>query len=322
MKAAVYYETGDPEVFRYEDVPDPVSGPGDVLIDVEAVSIEGGDTLNRLGGDLTRVPHIVGYQCAGTVAAVGSDVREFAVGDRVVTVGLDGSHAARRAVPAGFAWAVPDGVSTDEAACVPVPFGTADDCLFEFGRLQAGETVLIHAGAGGVGIAAIQMAKRAGAGVFATASSDDRLERLKDLGLDEGINYVTHDFVAEARRLTDGRGVDVIVDSVGGRTLQGSILALAYRGRCVTVGDAGRAPAEHLDISTMRGNNQSLSGYFLGAELLLAPRAHAMIAGHLEAIARGELRVVIDRTFPLSDAAGAHAYIESRQAFGRVLLVP
>ncbi len=203
-----------------------------------------------------------------------------------------------------------------------MPFGTADDCLFEFGRLQAGETALIHAGAGGVGIAAIQMAKRAGARVLATASSDERLERLQELGLDEGINYATHDFVAEARRLTDGRGVDVIVDSVGGRTLQGSLHALAYRGRCVTVGDAGRAPAEHLDISTMRPNNQTLSGYFLGAELLMASRAHAMIAGHLEAVARGELRVVIDRAFPLSDAAGAHAYIESRQAFGRVLLVP
>jgi NADPH2:quinone reductase len=322
MKAAVYYETGGPEVFRYEEVPDPEPGPGDILVDVEAVSIEGGDTLNRLGGELTRVPHVVGYQCAGTVAATGASVQAFAVGDRVVTVGLDGSHAARRAVPAGFAWAIPEGVSTEEAACVPVPFGTADDCLFEFGRLQEGETALIHAGAGGVGIAAIQMAKRAGARVFATASSDDRLERLRPLGLDEGINYVTHDFVTESRRLTDGRGVDVIVDSVGGRTLQGSILALAYRGRCVTVGDAGRAPADRVDISTMRPNNQTLSGYFLGAELLLAPRAHAMIAGHLDAIARGELRVVIDRTFPLADAAGAHAYIESRQAFGRVLLIP
>jgi len=322
MKAAVYYETGTPDVFRYEDVPDPVVGPGDILVDVEAVSIEGGDTLSRLGGELARRPHIVGYQCAGTVAEVGTEVRGFAVGDRAVTVGLDGSHAARRAVPEGFAWKIPDGVATDAAACVPVPFGTADDCLFEFGHLQAGETVLIHAGAGGVGVAAIQMAKRAGARVFATASSDDRLERLKELGLDEGINYATGNFVAEARRLTDGRGVDVVVDSVGGRTLQGSIAALAYRGRCVTVGDAGRAPAEHLDISGMRPNNQTLSGYFLGAELFLAPRAHAMIAGHLEAIARGDLRVVIDRTYPLSDAAGAHAYIESRHAFGRVLLIP
>jgi NADPH:quinone reductase len=322
MKAAVYYETGSPDVFRYEDVPDPVTGAGDILIAVEAVSIEGGDTLNRLGGDLGRVPHIVGYQCAGTVLETGADVTRFAVGDRAVTVGLDGSHAERRAVPEPFSWKIPEGVSTDEAACVPVPFGTADDCLFEFGRLQAGETALVHAGAGGVGIAAVQLAKRAGARVFATASSDDKLERLRELGLDEGINYATKDFVAEARRLTDGRGVDVVVDSVGGVTLQGSLAALAYRGRCVTVGDASRVQVEAVDVSGMRPNNQTLSGYFMGAELLLSPRVHPLIAGHLEAIARGELRVVIDRSYPLSDAASAHAYIESRQSFGRVLLVP
>lgn len=322
MKAAVYYETGSPDVFRYEDVPDPVAGSGDILIAVEAVSIEGGDTLSRLGGDLGRVPHIVGYQCAGTVLETGADVTRFSVGDRAVTVGLDGSHAERRAVPEPFAWKIPDGVPTDEAACVPVPFGTADDCLFEFGRLQAGESALVHAGAGGVGIAAIQLAKRAGARVFATASSDDKLARLKELGLDEGINYAAQDFVAEARRLTDGRGVDVVVDSVGGATLQGSLAALAYRGRCVTVGDASRVRVETVDVSNLRPNNQTLSGYFMGAELLLSPRVHALIAGHLEAIGRGELRVVIDRSYPLSDAASAHAYIESRQSFGRVLLVP
>jgi NADPH2:quinone reductase len=323
MKAAVYYETGSPDVFRYEEVPDPEPGAGDILIAVEAVSIEGGDTLSRLGGALSKVPHIVGYQCAGTVIATGGDVTRFAVGDRAVTVGLDGSHAERRAVPEPFAWKIPEGVATDEAACVPVPFGTADDCLFEFGRLQAGETALIHAGAGGVGIAAIQLAKRAGARVFATASNDDKLARLKELGLDEGINYRTGDFVAEARRLTDGRGIDVVVDSVGGATLQGSLAALAYRGRCVTVGDASRVQVESVDVSGLRPNNQTLSGYFMGAELLLSPeRVHAMIAGHLDAIARGELRVVIDRSYPLADAAAAHAYIESRQSFGRVLLVP
>jgi NADPH:quinone reductase len=323
MKAAVYYETGSPDVFRYEDVPDPEPGAGDILIAVEAVSIEGGDTLSRLGGALSKVPHVVGYQCAGTVIATGGDVTRFVVGDRAVTVGLDGSHAERRAVPEPFAWKIPEGVATDEAACVPVPFGTADDCLFEFGRLQAGETALIHAGAGGVGIAAIQLAKRAGARVFATASSDDKLARLKELGLDEGINYRTGDFVAEVRRLTDGRGIDVVVDSVGGATLQGSLAALAYRGRCVTVGDASRVQVESVDVSGLRPNNQTLSGYFMGAELLLSPkRVHAMIAGHLDAIARGELRVVIDRSYPLADAAAAHAYIESRQSFGRVLLVP
>src|SRR4051812_21065686 len=269
MKAAVYYETGSPDVLRYEDVADPEPGPGEILIDVAAVSIEGGDTLNRLGGELAGKPHIVGYQAAGTVAAVGAGVDQFAPGDRVVTVGMHGSHAEKRAVAASFAWQVPDGLDIEQAACIPVAFGTAHDCLFEFGRLQPGETALIHAGAGGVGTAAIQMAKQAGARVLATASSDDRLERLKPLGLDDGINYATHDFVAECRRLTDGRGADVIVDSVGGSNLQRSLLALAYRGRCITVGDAGRAGGDPLDISTLRGNNQTLAGYFLGGELFM-----------------------------------------------------
>ncbi len=322
MKAAVYDETGGPEVLRYEEVPDPVVGAQDLLVAVEAISIEGGDTLARAMGELGSTPHIVGYQCAGTVVATGDDVEGFSVGDRVVTVGLDGSHAALRAAPTPFCWSVPPGLSIEEAACVPVPFGTADDCLFEFGRLAAGESVLVHAGGSGVGIAAIQLARRAGARVLATASSDEKLSRLVPLGLDEGINYATTDFVDEVRRLTEGRGVDVVVDSVGGPTLQGSLRCLAYRGRCVTVGDAGRHAAEHLDVSTLRPNNQSLIGYFLGAELFLSPRPHAMIARHLAEIDQGTLKVVIDRRFPLSEAAQAHAYIESRRAFGRVLLIP
>jgi NADPH2:quinone reductase len=322
MKAAVYYETGGPDVFRYEDVPDPTCGPGDVLITVEAISIEGGDTLNRLGGDLVRVPHVVGYQCAGVVREVGDLVDDLAPGDRVVTVGTDGSHAGLRVTGRAFCWPIPEGVTTEDAACVPVPFGTADDCLFEFGRLQEGETALIHAGASGVGIAAIQLAKRAGAQVLATASSDERIARLADLGLDHGIDYTTTDFAQAVRDLTDGRGADVIVDSVGGSNLQRSLQCLAYRGRCVTFGDAGREDPSKLDISTMRANNQTLVGYFLGAELFLGTRAHAMIARHLDDIAAGRLRVVVDRRYPLEQAGEAHAYIESRRAFGRVLLIP
>lgn len=173
-----------------------------------------------------------------------------------------------------------------------------------------------------MGIAAVQLASRAGARVLATASSDEKLSRLGALGLDEGINYATTDFVDEVRRLTDGRGADVIVDSVGGPTLQGSLRCLAYRGRCVTVGDAGRFAPQLLDVSTLRANNQSLTGYFLGAELFLSPRPHAMVGRHLAEIAEGTLKVVIDRRFALSEAAEAHAYIESRRAFGRVLLIP
>ena len=322
MKAAVYYETGAPDVFRYEDVPDPTCGPGEVLIRVEAVSIEGGDTLNRLGGDLVTVPHVVGYQCAGVVLETGDGIDDLVPGDRVVTVGMDGSHAELRVAGRSFCWPIPDGVPTEDAACVPVPFGTADDCLFEFGRLQAGETALIHAGASGVGIAAIQLAKRAGATVIATASSDERIDRLGDLGLDHGIYYTSTDFALAVRDLTGGRGADVIVDSVGGTNLQRSLQCLAYRGRCVTFGDAGRETPSKLDISTMRANNQTLVGYFLGAELFLGTRAHAMIARHLDDIAGGRLRVVIDRRFPLEQAGEAHAYIEDRQAFGRVLLIP
>ena len=281
MKAAVYYETGGPEVFRYEDVPDPIPGPNELLVAVEAVSIEGGDTLNRLGGEIAHTPHVVGYQCAGRVVGLGEGVVGFALGDRVVTVGLDGSHAELRTAGVPFSWKVPDGVETTEAACVPVPFGTAEDCLFEFGRLTAGETALIHAGAGGVGIAAIQMAHRAGARVLATASSDDRLARLTALGLDEGINYARGDFVAEARRLTDGRGVDVVVDSVGSATLQGSIdvprLPRSVRER----GRRGPRAGSAVDISGCAATTRPSRAYFLGAELFVGTRAHAMIERQL-----------------------------------------
>ncbi|MET0578015.1 MAG: zinc-binding dehydrogenase, partial [Ilumatobacteraceae bacterium] len=212
----------------------------------------------------------------------------------------------------------------EEAAAVPIEFGTADDCLFESGHLQAGESVLIQAGASGVGLAGIQLAKAAGASlVLATASSDDRLERLHEYGMDHGINYVTTANVGAAvRELTDGKGVDLVVDSVGGHTLETSIDALAYRGRVSWVGRASREP-DPPEIWPLLPKNASLTGVFLGAEMALnRDRARAMIEGLLQRVASGELRAVIDRTFPLSEAAEAHHYIESRQAFGRVLLRP
>jgi len=320
VKAAVYYRTGAPEVLTYEDVPDPELRPGGVLIAVEAISIEGGDTLNRLGGAMTATPHIVGYQCAGTIQAIGAEVTDREVGQRVVATMASGSHAELVSVPAGGTWVIPDGLDLVAAACVPIAFGTADDCLFEFGRLKAGETVLIQAGAGGVGLAAIQLAKRAGATVLATASSADKLDRLRAYGLDEGINYATSDFADEARRVTGGRGVDLVLDSVGS-TLAGSIRALAYRGRISYVGNAGR-DSTLLDVSALMGGSQSICGVFLGAELFAGTRARDNIARLLELVAKGELEVVVDRTFPLAEAAAAHAHMEDRKAFGRVVLVP
>jgi NADPH2:quinone reductase len=320
VKAAVYYETGSPDVFRYEVVPDPVCAPGGMLIAVEAISIEGGDTLNRLGGPMTATPHIVGYQCAGTIRQVGPGVTDRTVGQRVVATIPSGSHAELVAAPAITTWVIPEGADVAAAACVPVAFGTADDCLFEFGHLQPGETVLIQAGAGGVGLAAIQLAKRAGATVIATASSDERLERLREFGLDHGVNYSERGWVDAVRALTSGNGADLVVDSVGGRILASSVQALRHRGRAISVGSAGRDP-QPFDASLLAAGDKSLTGVYLALEIATS-RVRSMIAGLVDDVARGSLRVVVDRTFPLAQAAAAHRYIESRQAVGRVVLIP
>jgi NADPH2:quinone reductase len=322
VKAACFYEIGGPDVFKYEDVPDPEVRPGGLLIEVAAIGIQGGDLLHRQGGVLATTPHVVGYQASGVVREIGEGVTDFEVGDPVVATMGNGSHAELVSVPTRAAWRVPDGLSLEEAAGIPIEFGTADDCLFEFGHLKEGESVLVQAGAGGVGLAAIQLAKAAGATVLATASSDDRLNRLHDYGMDHGINYASADVPSEVRRLTDGRGVDLVVDPVGGKTLEGSIEALAYRGRVSWVGRAGREERAP-EVWPLMQKNASLTGVFLGAEMVIDnDRCHGMIHSLIRRCASGDLQVVIDRTFPLADAAEAHRYIESRRAFGRVLLIP
>jgi NADPH2:quinone reductase len=322
MKAAVYYETGAPSVLKYEEVPDPVCQPGAVLIDVQAISIEGGDVLNRAGGEMPAKPHIVGYQCAGIIRELGSQVTDRSVGQAVVAVMPFGSHASTVAVAGQQTFPVPDGLDLQQAACIPIAFGTAHECLFEFGRLQAGETVLIQAGAGGVGLAAIQLAKRAGATVLSTASNDDKLERLKEYGLDHGINYRNGDWVSQARSLSGGMGVALVVDSVG-TTLEGSIAATGYKGRIVVVGNAGRAENRAVDPGKLSEMNRSLTGVFFGGALMFEPqRGRPLVERLIGDVANGSLKVVIDRTFSLAEAADAHAYLESRQAFGRVVLVP
>jgi NADPH2:quinone reductase len=322
MKAAVYYETGKPDVFKYEEVPDPKCGAMQALIEVKVISIEGGDVLNRAGGEMPAKPHIVGYQCAGFIKETGSTVTDLKAGDPVVAIMPYGSHAELVVANPLQVWKIPDGMDMKEAACIPIPYGTASDCLFEFGRLKAGESVLIQAGAGGVGLAAIQLARRAGAIVLATASSDERLERLKEFGMDHGINYRERDWVEKARAAAGGRGCDLVVDSVG-TTLEGSIAAAAYRGRIISVGNAGRSETRMLDIGTLSQMNKSLTGVFFGAEMMMnTPRARGLVESLINDVARGDLRVVIERTYPLREAGKAHEYIESRQAFGRVLLIP
>jgi NADPH:quinone reductase len=322
MKAAVIHENGGPEVLRYQDVPDPECPDGCVVVDAEAISIEGGDLLARARGDLPAAPHIVGYLSAGVVSEVAAGVDGPAVGDRVVALNSAGSHAARRIAPAIMTWPIPDGLDAARAASVPVAFGTAYECLFTAGNLADGQTVLIHAGAGGVGMAAIQLAKHAGATVISTASSDEKLERLKSFGLDHGINYATENFVERTNELTDSRGVDVVLDSIGGQNLVDSVGVLAYRGTLVSVGVAARAGSA-IEAQSLWTQNNALRGVYLGGALVSEyPRIHAMIGDMLQRVANGELRVEIDQSFPLEQAAEAHAYVESRKAFGRVVMTP
>ena len=322
MKAATYHRTGGPEVLRYEEVPDPPLRRGGVLIEVKAIGIQGGDLLNRQSGRMPATPHVVGYQAAGVVREVGEGVDGLQPGQRVVAFMDHGSHAELASVRARSVWPLPDGLSFEVAAGIPVEFGTAHDCLFEFWQLQPDDVVLVHAAAGGVGLAAVQLAARAGATVLAAASSDARVARLAPFGAHHGINSSTADVVAEVQRLTEGRGVDLVVDPVGGTTLERSVAALAYRGRISWVGSAGREGVVP-DVRGLMLKSARLQGVFLGGEMAHDPeRTGRMIADLIARVAAGELQVVVDRTFPLSEAAEAHRYIESRQAFGRVVLVP
>ncbi len=323
VRAAVYDRTGGPEVLRYAEVPDPLVHRRGVLIDVKAIGLQGGDLINRSRGAMTSKPHIVGYQASGFVREVGSDVERWRVGDRVVATSRTGSHAEILSVPADSVYAVPDGLDIELAAAVPLEFGTAHEGLFEFGRLQRDESVLVQAGAGGVGLAAIQLARAAGAGlVLATASSEERLGKLRDYGIHHGINHAAHDVAAEVMRFTGGRGVDLVIDPVGGRTLEGSIAALAYRGRISWVGRAGRDDTPP-DVWPMQRKHASLTGVLLGVDANgNRQRVRGVIDSVLARVAAGELRPVVDRRFDLAEAAEAHRHAESRNAFGRVLLIP
>jgi len=322
MKAAVLDEVGPPDVLRYDDVADPAVRSGGILLEVRAIGIQGGDLINRREGQGLDRPHIVGYQASGVVREVGEGVTGFAVGQRVVAMMMKGSHAELASVSARKVWAIPDTLSFEDAAAVPVEFGTADDCLFEFGRLQAGESVLVQAGSGGVGLAAIQLAKAAGATVFSTSVADGRLQRLAEYGVDHGIDYTQTNVATEVLRLTDGKGVDLVIDPIGGRTLEGSVAALAYRGRISWIGNAGRDSSPPVLWPLMEKNGSLTAVFFAMEQSRQAKRTYDLIAGLIARIGAGELKAVVDQSFALKDAAEAHRYVETGVAFGRVLLIP
>jgi NADPH:quinone reductase-like Zn-dependent oxidoreductase len=318
MKAVHYSRNGGPEVMAFGDRPDPTVGDDTVLIAVEWISIEGGDLLNRLVSPPQHMPFVPGYQAAGTVAAVGSRVTRFRPGDRVVGFNWHGSHAELFAVPEHHAYPLPDNLDPRLAATIPVAFGTAHDSLHEYGAVKPGEAVLVQGAAGGVGLAAVQFAAKAGAVVIGTASGRDRLEKIVPFGLDHAIDYRTEDIAARCREITGGKGVDLVLDLAGGRGKDALLRAVRSHGRYAVIGAATGTLPSFGFFELIRGALHVI-GISFGRDMHTA-RVHTLLADIFRQVVAGALRMPIAAEFALADAAEAHRFVAEGHPFGRVVL--
>jgi NADPH:quinone reductase-like Zn-dependent oxidoreductase len=342
MKAVVFERFGGPEVLEYRDVPDPAPRADEALIEVKACGINHLDLWVRSGlrGLDLEMPHILGNDIVGVVAEVGGVVRHLRAGERTLVLptlscgtcpaclaGHDnlcrtydvigrrrnGGYAEKVAVPAVNCLPYPENLDWEEAAAVPLVFLTAWHMLVGRARLRPGEDCLVIGAGSGVGSAAIQIARMIGARVIATAGSAEKLTRARDLGAHETIDHAAADISAEARRLTDKKGVDVVFEHVGGAVFEKALGALARNGRLVTCGaTAGNQVA--LDINLLFGRHLSLLGSWMGRR--------SELVEVLRFIRDGRLRPVVDSVMPLAEARKAHERIEARQHFGKVVLVP
>lgn len=320
MKAVFYHENGGPDVMQFGDLPAPELDAGSVLIRVEAISIEGGDLLNRLVTPPAHTPFIPGYQAAGTIEGVGSDITRFKAGQRVVAFNWNGSHAELMTAPEDFCFEIPEGLDVQLAASAPIAFGTAHDSLVAYGQVQAGETVLIQGAGGGVGLAAVQIARDLGATVIGTASSAERLKRIAPFGLDHGINYRDEDIGERCRELTDGKGVDLVLDLAGGAGKDQLVKALKPHGRYGAVGaSSGDVPS--FSFFELIGARLNVYGVSLGQEMH-TQRVRDLVDMIFAKLADGSYKMPIDRVFALSDAIAAHRHVAEGHPFGRVLMVP
>lgn len=348
MKAMLYHEAGGPEVLQYVDVPDPEPGPGDVVIDVGATSLNRLDVVQRNGWFQMpgfQYPHIAGMDVAGTVAAVGDAVEGVRVGDRVVVdpslagvadnsklagmddlfgelgiIGgtVDGGYAEKCLVPASHVYAVPDDMSIGQAATFPTCYLTAAHALFDVGDLQAGETVMIHAAGSGVSTAGIQLAKQAGATVFATAGTDEKCERALELGADHALNNRTGDVTGWAREVTQGAGVNMVFDHVGTALFGPSLFALGIHGRLVNCGNSSGDEATIPSLGYVFHSGIKIMGSDPYRPEEFGPVWETFCAG----VAAGDIEVVIDSEFALADAADAQNKMLASDFFGKILLEP
>lgn len=325
MRAVVVAEPGGPEQLHLEERPDPHPGDGEVVVRVAAAGVNRADLLQRKGfyPPPPGASDILGLEASGVVAEVGSAVANLAVGDKVMALLEGGGYAELAAVRATQVVHVPDNIDLIDAGGIPEVFITAHDALFTRGRLAQGETVLIHGGGGGVGTAAIQLARLHGCRVVVTAGSAAKLARCVELGADVGINYNTEDFVARTRELTDGRGADVVLDIMGASYLERNLDVVAHDGRIVVIGMQGGTRSD-IDLGVMMRRRVSLISTALRARPAAqkAVIVSAFSADVVPALAAGTLRPVIDQTLPLDEADEAHRRMEAGESVGKIVLVP
>lgn len=320
MKAIRVYEVGGPEVLIHEEVPMPEPGPGQALVEIRAIGLNYIDTYHRSGQYVVPLPMTPGMEAAGAVAAVGEGVTVVKPGDRVAYCMVLGAYADYAVVPADKLVPLPEQISLEQAAAVMLQGMTAHYLAFSTYPLKPGDRALVHAAAGGVGLLLVQMAKRAGAMVIGTVSTEEKAELARRAGADAVILYSEVDFESEVKRLTGNRGVDVVYDSVGKDTFDRSLNCLRPRGLLALFGQAsGAVPPVNLQILNAKGSlfvTRPSLGHYVADRSELVSRAGDVLMW----TASGELDVRIDRILPLSQAAEAHRLLEGRQTAGKVLL--
>jgi len=323
MKAIVFSQTGGPEVLALSDVPKPNVRPGMVLIKVHAIGVNFADTRFRQGTYVVKpkLPDTPGMEAAGVIEAVGDGVSDLRVGQRVAAFTVK-SYAEYCQAPAPMVIPLPDAVSFEHGAAFPIQVMTAYHMLHTADSTGPGKTVLVHSAAGGVGIVAVQLAKAAGARVFGTVGSDAKVPLVKERGADAVINYATQKFADEVLKLTDGRGVDLILDAVGKPTFEEGLRCLAPFGHLILFGRAG-GPTDPLNVATLSAKSQKVSGFMVPTVTRNFPEKTRESAERCFALMReGRLKLHIGKTFPLAEAADAHRYLESRQSTGKLILLP